>query len=49
LEYFKSKDFLPIDILEIHKAEELLIQVDIMFMKKEYKEQIFGKSITHRL
>jgi FkbM family methyltransferase len=49
LEYFKSKDFLPIDILEIHRAEEFLLQMDIMFMKREVKEQYFGKNINHRL
>jgi len=49
LEYFKSKDFLPIDILEIHRAEEFLLQIDIMFMKREYKEEFLGKNTYHRM
>jgi len=42
IEYFKSKRFIPIDIFEIHKGEDTLIQVDIMFMKQSVKEQFLS-------
>lgn len=42
LNFFKQKEFIPIDIFEIHRGECTLIQIDIMFMKKESKERIFG-------
>ena len=42
LDFFKQRNFIPIDIFEIHRGEETLIQVDIMFMKKETKERLLG-------
>lgn len=42
LDFFKQREFIPIDVLEIHRGEATLIQIDIMFMKKESKERIFG-------
>ena len=40
LDYFKSKDFVPVDLLETHQNENILLQVDIMFMKQKTKERI---------
>jgi hypothetical protein len=48
LEYFKSKNFIPLDIFEIHNMENTLLQIDIMFMKKETKERVFGPNINIR-
>ena len=42
LDFFKARQFIPIDIFEIHRGENTLIQVDIMFMKKETKERLLG-------
>jgi hypothetical protein len=42
LDYFRNRQFIPIDIFEIHRAENTLLQVDIMFMRKEYKERLLG-------
>lgn len=42
LDFFKQREFIPIDVFEIHRGEATLIQIDIMFMKKESKERIFG-------
>jgi FkbM family methyltransferase len=48
LDYFKSKNFIPLDIFEVHNMEDTLLQVDIMFMKKETKERVFGPNINIR-
>jgi len=40
LDYFKNKEFVPVDLLETHQNENILLQVDIMFMKRETKERI---------
>jgi FkbM family methyltransferase len=48
LEYFKSKNFIPLDIFEIHNMEHTLLQIDIMFMKKETKERVFGPNVNIR-
>jgi FkbM family methyltransferase len=44
--YFESKDFVPINILDHHYCNDILIQVDIMFMRKSTKIQILGDN-TH--
>jgi FkbM family methyltransferase len=43
LDFFKQRDFFPVDLLETHIFDDILIQIDLMFMKKTSKEQIFGK------
>jgi FkbM family methyltransferase len=42
LNFFKKHKFIPIDILEKHHAENTLIQVDIMFMRYDAKQQYLG-------
>jgi FkbM family methyltransferase len=42
LDFFKQRNFVPIDVFEIHRGEETLIQLDIMFMKYETKERYLG-------
>lgn len=48
LNFMSSKGFCPIDIFEIHRAEEILLQIDIMFMKAETKDKLFGKNVHIR-
>jgi FkbM family methyltransferase len=49
LDFFKERNFIPIDLLETHTFENTLVQVDIMFMRKPVKEQIFGQNKFIRL
>lgn len=39
LEYFKSKDFIPVGMFEEHVVEDTLIQIDVLFMRKESKDK----------
>jgi len=48
LDFFKSKNFIPVDLLEVHKFESMLLQVDIMFMRKEIKEQYMSPTDVFR-
>lgn len=48
LSFMLSHGFCPIDIFEIHRAEEILLQIDIMFMKAETKDRVFGKNVHIR-
>lgn len=48
LDFFKQRQYIPIDIFEIHRGEETLIQIDIMFMKKDTKDRILGSNISLR-
>jgi len=33
LEFFKSHDYIPVDVLEVHRGEETLIQLDILIIR----------------
>ena len=44
--YMKSKRFIPMDILEVHRSEEVLLQVDIIFIHERARNIVFGKN-TH--
>ena len=42
LEFFKSHDYIPVDVLEVHRGEETLIQLDILFILRSAKYQVLG-------
>jgi len=48
LNFFKSRMFIPITLLEVHIHESTLVQIDIMFMRKEAKERILGPNVNIR-
>lgn len=42
LEFMKSCRFIPHDIFEVHRAEGVLLQIDIMFVQEKTHKDIFG-------
>jgi len=44
LEFFRKRNFIPVDIFEIHRMENILLQIDIMFVRSEIKEKYLGTS-----
>lgn len=44
LDFFKYKNFIPIDIFEIHRSEDTLLQIDILFMSKAAKFKYLSKN-----
>jgi FkbM family methyltransferase len=42
IDFFKNRNFVPVDILEIHRSEGILIQIDIMFVRHDIKEKFIG-------
>lgn len=42
LEYMKGFRFIPHDIFEIHRAEGVLLQIDIMFIHEKMHTKLFG-------
>lgn len=42
LDYMRTQGFIPTDILEVHRSEETLLQVDIMFINMTTKERLYG-------
>ena len=41
LNYLKSINFFPLDICEIHKMDNIVIQIDILFLKKDILKKIY--------
>jgi FkbM family methyltransferase len=48
LMFMSSHGFVPTDVLEIHRAEEILLQIDIMFIRAETKDKLFGQNVHIR-
>lgn len=48
LSFMNSYRYIPTEILEIHKSEEVVLQIDIMFIKSETKDKLFGKNVHIR-
>lgn len=44
LDYMRSQNFIPMDLLEIHTSEQTLLQVDIMFINKNTKDKLYGQN-----
>lgn len=44
LNFFDYFGFYPMDILETHFMDSILVQIDIVFMKKELKNNLFGEN-----
>ena len=42
IDFFKSKNFVPIDIVDIGRMEDTLVQIDVLFMHKDAKNKIFN-------
>ena len=39
LDYFKSKSFIPVEVTEVHIGEDTVLQIDILFVRKDIKEK----------
>lgn len=42
LSFFAEHRFIPIDVFKVHRFEETLLQIDIMFMREETKNEYLG-------
>ncbi len=42
LDYMRENGFVPTEVLEIHKNEQIILQIDIMFINHKTKERIYG-------
>jgi len=49
INFFLTNDYIPIDCFELHKLENVFIQLDILFMRKETKEKYLGKHENIRI
>lgn len=49
LEYLGDRGFIPVELLEAHKMEGVLVQVDIVFMKAAFKDKFIGPNPNVRV
>lgn len=50
IDYLNSINFVPYDVCEVHKIDNVLIQIDILFIKKNILNEIYpGKKILNIL
>ena len=50
IKYLNSINFVPYDLCEIHKIDNILIQIDILFIKKSIFNNLYpGKKILNIL
>lgn len=49
IDYMRSFDYIPIDVFQIHRAEETLLQVDLMFMLRSAKYKFLGENNVIRV
>lgn len=48
LNYMKGCGFIATDILEVHTAEHVILQIDIMFINIKTKNRIYGPTVYSR-
>jgi len=49
LKFFSQNDYIPIELVEVHHAENTLLQIDVLFMLRSAKNQFLGESKTIRV
>jgi|694.fasta_scaffold115127_6 FkbM family methyltransferase len=49
LEFFRSHDYIPVHLVDVIRAEETLIQLDMIFMKRSAKSQFLGENVAIRV
>ena len=49
LKFFSQNDYIPFDLVEVHRAEETLLQLDLIFMLRSAKTRLFGPNKTIRV
>lgn len=47
--YIRDHNFIPVSLLECHIFENTLLQVDIMFMRKDVKDNLLGPNIYFKV
>ena len=49
LSFFKNYDYIPVEIAQVHKAEDTLLQIDFVFMTRSAKEKYLSSYNTIRV
>jgi len=49
LEFFQDFDYIPVELLEVHRAEGIVFQLDFAFMLRSAKNEFLGNAETIRV
>lgn len=49
LDFFRDHDYIPIEVIEIHKAEGIVLQLDFAFMLRSAKNEFLGREEMIRI
>lgn len=49
LDFFKAHDFIPVNVAEIHVVEDTLLQLDLLFVRRDVKERYLSPNINIRV
>lgn len=49
LDFFKSHDYIPVEITQIHRAEDTLLQIDILYVLRSAKNQFLSQNSVIRV
>ena len=49
LNFFREHDYIPVEVNEIHRAEDTVLQIDLIFMLRSAKNQFLGENRVIRV
>ena len=49
LDFFKSRDYIPIELIHVHRAENTILQMDFLFMLRSAKYQFLSQNQVIRV
>lgn len=49
LDFFKSHDYIPVEVTQVHRAEDTVLQIDFLFMLRSAKRQFLSENHVIRV
>lgn len=49
LDFFKSYDYIPVEVTQVHRAEDTILQIDLLFMLRSAKQQFLSENQVIRV
>ena len=49
LNFFRDHDYIPVELNEVHRAEDTLLQIDLIFMLRSAKNEFLSPNMTIRV
>ena len=49
LDFFKSHDYIPVEVTQVHRAEDTILQIDLLFMLRSAKQQFLSENQVIRV